>query len=72
MTRPTVAKHGVQVGFGERDIVSADSRGDQGHLMIEECIASESEKIRAIVSAYSPCLVMTVGPRHFVHWNARR
>ena len=31
------------------------TRGDYGHLMIEECIASQSEVIRAIVSGYSPC-----------------
>ena len=30
-------------------------RGDQGHLMLEERIASKYEVIRAIVSDYSPC-----------------
>ena len=30
-------------------------RGDQGHLMLGEHVASQSEVNRAIVSGYSPC-----------------
>ena len=36
---------------------SAQTRGDPGHSMLGERIASQSEVIRAIASGHSPCLV---------------
>ena len=45
---------GVHGGATLLDPEGRTIRGDQGHLMLEECIASQSEVIRAIVSDYGP------------------
>ena len=51
--RPPVRLSGWVSGLNGRPRHLCAIRGDQGHLMLEDCIASQYEVIRAIVSYYS-------------------